>query len=422
MGTRKFHLTKKAIAAFAFRPQNPQARDIRWDASLRGFGVRVFPSGTKVFVFRYTALGRVRRILTIGHVGELTLEQARRRAQRMRGDLASGVDPADERAAQRSSITLNELATRYLAQHADQHKKPSSAAEDRRNLRLHVLPALGSRPLQSIKPADVERLKGALGSKPIGANRVIALLSKMFNLAAQWGLLPDGENPCRHIKRFAERRRDRFLTADELATLGRVLNEFETSGKADPNIVLAIRLLVLTGCRRDEILNLRWSEVRLDQSQLWLEDSKTGRKAVWLPVEAVEALRAHPSQQDNPFVIRGRKQGSRLQNLERPWQRIRAAAGLHDVRLHDLRHTYASVAAAGGLSLPVIGGLLGHRNVATTQRYAHLGNSVMNAASAMVGNQLGALLALGGRSEANGRHTDEEANSSPPTATKIAAE
>jgi integrase len=196
----------------------------------------------------------------------------------------------------------------------------------------------------------------------------------MFNLAEKWGLLPDGQNPCRHIERFREARRERFLTTVELQRLAVIVDRLERSGEEDANVVLAVRLLVLTGARLNEILKLQWDEVFLDHAQLRLRDSKTGRKTIYLSKQAITLLAAHDKVRGNPFVIRGRNDGAHLINLEKPWRRIRKEAGLAGVRLHDLRHTFASIGLGQGLSLPAIGALLGHRSVATTQRYAHLAN------------------------------------------------
>jgi integrase len=380
---QKVHLTKTNIEAFTYEGKHPKAHDIRWDEDYRGFGVRVFPSGEKTFVFRYSTKHGRRRLITVAKVGELPLNKAREKVTTLRADVLNGADPADDRAAARKSHTFNALADRYLKEHAEKKKKASSARDDRRNLKRHIRPRLGSKPLPSITRSDIQALHQSLSDKPYAANRVLALLSKMFNLAEKWGLIPDGQNPCRHVERFRETPRERFLSKEELSRLAGVLNQLEESEAENEDTLLAIRLLVFTGARLNEILKLRWAEVYLDDSQLRLEDSKTGKKTIFLPPQALELLRSHPRDLNNPFVVRGQKDKSHLVNLEKPWQRVRKLAGLEGVRLHDLRHTFASVALAGGLSLPTIGVLLGHRNAATTQRYAHLANdSALQAAQA----------------------------------------
>jgi integrase len=211
-------------------------------------------------------------------------------------------------------------------------------------------------------------------------------------VAERWGVLPDGSNPCRHVERFAEEHRERFLSEQELARLGAALKHAERLGRESdgesPFAVAAVRLLVLTGCRMSEILTLRWQDVDLDAGLLRLPDSKTGKKTVRLNAPARELLAALPRIEGNPFVVVGGRDGEYLKDLERPWRRIRERAALANVRLHDLRHSFASVAAAGGHSLPIIGALLGHTQSATTQRYAHLGADPLRQASEAIGKRL----------------------------------
>ncbi len=228
--------------------------------------------------------------------------------------------------------------------------------------------------------------------KPIQANRTLALLSKMFGLAERWGLRPPGSNPCRGIDRFPEKRRERFLSGGEIARLGAVLEEEEPH---ETFVVLAIRLLLLTGARRDEVLTLRWADVDFERSALRLPDSKTGAKVIPLGPAALALLAMAPRLEGNPYVIPGRRVGGRLVGLQRPWARIRERAGLGDVRLHDLRHSFASVGAAAGLGLPILGAILGHRNHATTARYAHLDDDPRRTAATRISDEIAA--ALSGR-------------------------
>src|SRR6202521_5027513 len=214
-------------------------------------------------------------------------------------------------------------------------KKPASIGADERILRLFVLPALGRRKVAALGLKEIADLHHAMRDKPVQANRMLALLSKMLGLAERWSLRPLGSNPCRGVDRFPERRRDRFLSAAELERLGAVLSEEEP---ADPFVVLAIRLLLLSGARRDEVLTLRWSEVNFERACLSLPDSKTGAKLIPLGPAALALLADAPRLEGNPYVIPGRRTGGRLIGLQRPWVRIRERAGLRDLRLHDLRH------------------------------------------------------------------------------------
>jgi integrase len=224
----------------------------------------------------------------------------------------------------------------------------------------------------AVTRADIASLHHAMRATPGAANRVLSLLSKMFTLAEQWGLRPEGSNPVRHIQRYRERRFDRFLSAEELARLGEVLAEAERTQREYASVIAAIRLLIFTGARLSEILELRWQQVDFNHACLRLPDSKSGAKLVHLSPPALEVLYGIECHESNPYVIVGREPCSHLVNLRKPWSRIRARAGLPDVRIHDLRHSFASVGAALGLSLPIIGKMLGHNHASTTQRYAHL--------------------------------------------------
>jgi integrase len=207
---------------------------------------------------------------------------------------------------------------------------------------------------------------------PGAANRTLALLSKIFNLAEKWGLRSDGSNPCRHVEKNPERKIERYLTAGEFARLGEALVEAERTRTEMPSVIAAIRLLAFTGCRLSEILTLRWDWIDRERGCLNLPDSKTGRKTVYLGAPALEVLTQIGREPGNPHVITGRNPGTHLVNLSKPWYRIRATAGLDGLRIHDLRHSFASFGAGAGLSLPMIGKMLGHTQAQTTLRYAHL--------------------------------------------------
>ncbi len=214
----------------------------------------------------------------------------------------------------------------------------------------------------------------------------------MLNLAESWGIRPDGSNPCRHVERYPEKRRERFLSAEELERLGRVLTEAEAEGAEPLSAIAAIRLLILTGCRVQEILGLRWEQVDFERRQIHFEESKTGQKAVAFGAAALELLSDLPRHEGNPHVIPGKKEGAHFVGMPKVWQRIRTRAGLEDVRLHDLRHSFASVGAGAGLSLPIIGKLLGHTQAATTQRYAHLAADPVREAADRVSAEIAAAL------------------------------
>ncbi len=384
-------MTKLTIRSVA--SAKPSDRDILvWDDELRGFGLRVKPSGIKSYLIQYRNQHNESRRLTIGRHGVVSPEEARRKARKLLGQVQDGSDPATERKDARSAPTVADLAERFMKEHANVKKRASSAQMDAINLRLHVLPALGRKKVATVTRTDITSLHHAMRDRPGAANRVMALLSKMFNLAEKWGLRPDGSNPCRHVDRYPERKMERFLSADELGRLGAVLTEAERTGTELPSVIAAIRLLIFTGARLGEILNLQWDQVDLERACLRLPESKTGAKVIHLSAPALEVLDGIDRQDGSPWVITGKVPLKPLVNLRKPWYRIRKKAGLEDVRLHDLRHSFASVGVAGGLSLPIIGALLGHSQPATTARYAHLAADPLKQANEMIGGRIDAAM------------------------------
>ena len=380
-------LTNRTVAA-----TRPRDRDVFvWDDELPGFGLRVKPSGVKSYVIQYRNRHNDSRRITIGRHGVIGPEKARRKAKKMLADVQDGADPATERKDDREAPTVAELAEKYLREHAAPHKKPRSVEEDQRLLRLHVLPALGRKKVAGITRADITGLHHAMRDTPGAANRTLALLSKMMNLAEKWGLRLDGSNPCRHVDKYPERKMERFLSVDELGSLGAVLAEAERTATELPSVIPAVRLLMFTGARLGEILNLEWSHVDFEWSCLRLPDSKTGAKVIHLNAPALEVLNGI-ERDGSPWVIAGRDPDKPLVNLRKPWHRIRAKAGLEGVRLHDIRHSFASIGAAGGLSLPIIGALLGHTQAATTMRYAHLAADPLKQAADMIGKRIAAAM------------------------------
>ena len=257
--------------------------------------------------------------------------------------------------------------------------------EDETLLRLHILPRLGTTKVSGVIRQDISKLHQSMEDRPGAANRTVSLLSKMFNLAEKWGWRVDGSNPCRHIYKYRENKKERFLSSEELVQLGNVLLDAERTGSESPSVIAAIRLLLMTGCRLSEIITLRWSDVDYERRLLRIRESKTGAKTVVLSDAAYEIFRKIEKVPDNPYVIIGERDRAHLVNLRKPWYRIRARAGLNDVRIHDLRHTFASFAAESGISLPIIGALLGHSQP-TTARYAHIANDPLIKASQRTGS------------------------------------
>ena len=378
-------LSKKSVDALTAR-----AREyMLWDHDIKGFGVRVHPSGRKVYLVKYRHRGRAIK-KTIGPHGVIPVTAARARAAEIitaaktGRDLTGRVLPGGED----GTVTMRTLVRRFLDEYVPVHCKPSSAHSYEIAIRRHVLPRLGNRRVAEITRGDVAAMHHQMRETPFAANRTLGILSAMFTAAELWGLRPQGSNPCRYVKRFRERRRERFLSDDEYRRLGAALREAENTGTVADSAIAAIRLLMLTGCRLSEITTMRWDQVVLEAGELRLRDSKTGAKVVYLGEPARAVLRGIAREEGNPWVIRGRRPGSRLASLHFPWGRIRKRAGLDDVRLHDLRHSFASGGLLVGEGLPMIGKLLGHSQVQTTARYAHLADDPVKAAANRISGRI----------------------------------
>jgi integrase len=348
----------------------PQAKDyFLWDDDLAGFGVRVMRSGFKSYVVQYRVGGRTRRN-AFSRIGTMTPDEARKHARGLLVEVDKGGDPVAELVERRRSPTLRHLCERFLTEYVDHRCKPTTQRDYHSLVRRFIIPRFGTFKISDIKRPDVAKLHHDLRETPYQANRTLATLSKIFNLAEIWGLRPDGSNPCRHVRKYRETKRERYLTFDEIKALGQVLAEAERDGSEPQPVINAVRLLMLTGARLTEIQTLKWEHVR--DRVLVLPDSKTGAKRIVLGKEAADLLSGIKKLPDNPYVITGKVKGRHWNDLERPWRRMRAKADLPDLRIHDLRHSFASFAAGAGESLPMIGKLLGHSQAQTTARYAHL--------------------------------------------------
>ena len=363
-----------------------------WDSELSGFGVRVYPSGSKYYVVQTRADGKAAKRVTVGRHGIVTAEEARRRAALIIARIKAGEEPAPEPLAVTlaDSPTVGDLAKVYLDEHVAVRCKPTTAAMYRLIVGKHLLPTLGKTPVLAVDHARVTELHHSLRATPVMANQVVGTLSRIWNAAENRGLVLEASNPCRLVVKNRERRRERFLSEEEFRRLGRLLAEAETRKGVSVHAVAAIRLLLLTGCRRNEILTLRWRDVDFEARELNLVDSKTGARTVPLSPEAVEVLLNIPRVGGNPYVIPGKIRGRHLRNLNDPWSLIRKRAGIEDMRLHDCRHSFASRALALGEGLPMIGRLLGHAQVETTARYAHLARDSVRESAIRVSDSIAA--------------------------------
>src|SRR5215217_4026251 len=307
------------------------AGQLVWDAEVKGFGIRC-QRRDRVYVVKYPALGR-QRWFTIGkHGSPWTPELARREAKRILGLVADGKDPSDKKQKDRSAPTITALANRFLEEHSAAKSKNRTYTEYRRLMERIVKPELGRYKVEDVHSSDIERLHLKFRATPYQANRLVAVLSKMFNWSGRRG----ERNPCVGIERFAEERRRRYLSSAELARLGAALAQAEAQKLTSPHVIAAIRLLVFTGARLSEILTLRWDHVDLERGILNLADSKTGAKTIYLNVASRKLLTALSRLENNPFVVPGERHGRHLVNLEKPWRKIREMAQLSDLRLHDL--------------------------------------------------------------------------------------
>ena len=416
------HLTKRSVDAL--RP-DPERDYFAWDDELPGFGCRVYPSGLKVYVLKYRLGGRLgkQRRRKLGAHGVVTPEEARRQAKALLGVVAQRVDPHAATDRERTVTRVSEAVDSYLRQQ-DIKLKPRTAKEYRRLFKKYILPALGTKPLTDVTPAVVSRLHEKQSKAPVQANRVLTRLSSFFTWCGERGLLERGAtNPCGSVAHFREERQPRFLTIAEAVRLGAALTKAETEGlpqpprrskpvatgptakhrakktagvpvPANPLAVGAIRLALLTGMRRGEVLNLRWSEVDEQRAQLRLADSKTGAKVVQIGAPALLVLQSLPRVKDAIYVFTSGDGKEPLESVRRVWDAVRYEAKLEDVRFHDLRHSFASSLAEQGESLLLIGSLLRHKNASTTQRYAHLVDDRRKSAADSTASRLASALGL----------------------------
>jgi integrase len=362
--------------------------ELLWDTGVIGFCARRQRGPGITYCVFYRSAGR-QRWMTIGrHGAPWTPDMARKKAREILGDAARGADPAAAKQAARKAITVAELGERFLIEHAEAKRKASTAKEYRRLLEHIVLPAIGKHKVANLTRQDIADFHHARRRTPTEANRALAVTTTLFNFAEKLGERPDGSNPCRHIATYPQKRRERFLSPAELARLGDALAAYCGS----PYVVAAIKLLLFTGARLGEVLGLQWQWIDFDRGEARLPDSKTGAKTLHLAPPALAVLSLVPRVAGNPHVVVGGRDGRALVNLEKPWGAIRKAAGLEDVRLHDLRHSFASIAASNGMGLLIIGKMLGHTQAQTTQRYAHLAADPVKAAAAAVAGEIEAAM------------------------------
>lgn len=364
--------------------RSDNGRMVLWDVAVAGLGVRIYPSGRKAFVISYRAQGR-KRLMVIGNSSVIALDEARKRARKKLSQIDDGTDPLAEKKKAAGAATMKALCTDYIERHAKPHKKTWTA--DERRIQRHILPAWGSRQVVSVTRADVATLHHEIGKNgaPYEANRIVALLGTMFECGKAWGFLPESAaNPARRIKKFPEHKRDRFVTTEEMPRLIAAIN-----AEKDVYIRASFWLYLLTGLRRNELLNLKRDQIDWTRKEAYLPDSKAGRPHVSpLSGPAMAVLRQIPALDGNVYLLPGRCIGRPLVEIKTAWQRIRTAAGVPDVRVHDLRRTVGSWLAQQGNSLHLIGRVLNHSSPSTTAGYARFHQDTVRAALEEHGHRL----------------------------------
>src|SRR3989338_10206865 len=354
-----------------------------WDAELKGFGLVVLPSGRRTYCIQYRNTDRVKKRLKVGVHGQITTEEARVLARKFLGRVVHGEDLVENAKQVRALSTIAELSQDYLERHA-QRKKAKSLREDQKLLKNIILPTLGAFKVKTIARREIETLHFQLKGTPYQANRGLALLSKMFSLAVAWGWRED--NPAKGIPKYQEEKRDRWLNDEELQRLFSVLDQYSKHLTS-----YVFKFLILTGARKGEALNATWDQFDLEKG-VWTKPShltkQKKKEHLPLSIEAIEILETMKSQASSSFLFPGKVEGKSIQEIKRAWDTIRKKSGFPDLRIHDLLHTHASHLVSSGLSLSIVGKLLGHTQAPTTQRYAHLADESLREATEFFGSRV----------------------------------
>ena len=381
-------MSDKPKSTFAKRVRAAKPAEKRYDIRddiIRGLVLRVYPSGARTFSIARMVRGR-NRYATVGDARKMTIPEARREARRL---IASYLEPARQRKGHRTpGHPMAAFAEEFLKRHA-RHWKPSTQKTNAAMVRNDILPAFGHLTVDAITAEQVKDWFASMRERPGIANRAMPVLSVMMRMAELWGYRRHNTNPCKHTRRYRMKPKERYLSAEEMARLNAVLTRDEYWC---PNVVAIVRLLMLTGCRVGEIRTLEWKWIK--GKRIFLPDSKSGPRTVWLSSGAQAIIDAIPRySKDCPFLFPSRPPTRPLDNITSHWNRIRIEAGLPGVRLHDLRHTWASVAAMNGVDMVTIAKLLGHALVETTERYVHLSDQSVSEAADRVSARLSAALA-----------------------------
>ena len=366
-------LTKKLIDASLPREKGY----VVWDDEIKGFGCRVLTSGYKTYVFHYTSpTTKKYSYLKIGVHGNYTVELARDKAKKWCADIAHGIDPKEKKKAEagkaHQSIFFEDFWQIFTEKYIEATHKKSTKNRNFSMIKKHILPFFGKKSMSDINRQDILKFQDSLSHIKGSCRKCLTLLTTAFNQAELWEHIPPNSNPCKGVSKHPDKKMERYLSVEELTRLEQTLSERTTMGIASPYTLAAFRLIIYTGCRLGEVLSLKWADVDFNDSCLRLKDSKTGKRTIPLNDSAIGVLHNVQKQEDNPYVFCGNKKGTHLVAAQQTWGRIRKKAGISDVRIHDLRHSFASFMIKNGVSLFEVSKLLGHSNIATTMRYAHL--------------------------------------------------
>lgn len=380
-------LTKTFIDS---RPTPELQPSFDWDDKVSGFGIKILPNGKRKYVLKYrTRGGRSgrQRWLGLGTHGTVTVDQARALAQRALAIVADGGDPQAQRFAVAAEPTLSDVWVRYERDHIG-IRKEATQRDYRAIWKNRLEPTFGNQRVREISRGDIDAFHKKWILTPYQANRILALFSKLMSLAEEWEWR-EGTNPCRHIRKFREQARQRFLSGDEIAAVRSATTELLAEKKITPHAASILELLLLTGARSGELASAKWAWVDWALQIIALPDSKSGAKTIYLSKDAVALLREQEKRSSShEYIYPGRYAGKHIHNLRKPWVRICVQAGLSGVRVHDLRHTAASLALGSGTSLAIVGRLLGHTQVQTTLRYAHLDTDPALRAADLIGQRV----------------------------------
>jgi integrase len=382
--TNKCKLTKRAVESAA---PDPTKRTFLWDTKVTGFCVRIYPTGKKTYFLQYRNKDHVTKKIKLGVHGSITTELARDKAEQLSLNIGSGEDPS-KKVTQQEVHTMNELGEAYLNLYARPKRKPKGFKEDEVFLNDIILKRYGKLNVDMISALDLQKLHSDLEKTPYKANRVRALLSKMFNLAIGWGWRSD--NPIKGVEKYQEYQRHRWLNDEELQRLWAVLDTYHNQSVAN-----AIRLLLFTGSRRNEVLHATWDQFDLEKG-VWTKPAHSTKQKrmghLPLSTQVLEMLMRMKARSSSAFLFPGKIEGKPIQEIKKAWDTIRKQADLPDVRIHDLRHTHASHLVSSGLSLSIVGKLLGHTQSSTTQRYAHLADTPLREAAELFGLKMNKLM------------------------------